>query len=40
MKTILYMAITANGMIAKLDGSTDFTSQEDWAGFKFWKLIN
>lgn len=28
------MAITANGMIAKLDGNTDFTSQEDWASFK------
>lgn len=30
MKTILYMAITANGLIAKEDGSVDWTSQETW----------
>lgn len=34
MKVILYMAITANGMIAELDNSTDFTSLEDWESFR------
>lgn len=34
MKVILYMAITANGIIAKPDDNTDFTSKEDWASFR------
>jgi dihydrofolate reductase len=33
MKVILYMAITANGMIAKADGNSDFTSEADNASF-------
>lgn len=28
------MAITANGLIAKENDNTDFTSKEDWASFK------
>jgi dihydrofolate reductase len=34
MKVILYLAITVNGMIAKEDDNTDFTSKEDWDSFK------
>jgi len=30
MKVILYMAITVNGMIAKKDDDTSWTSQEEW----------
>ncbi len=33
MKVILYMAITANGMIAKKDGNSDWPSSEDFASF-------
>lgn len=29
MKTLLYMDITANGMIGKTDGNSDFTSEAD-----------
>lgn len=34
MKVTLYMAVTANGLIAKPDDNTDFTSKEDWKSFK------
>ena len=33
MKVILYIAITANGMIAKKDGNSDWPSPEDFASF-------
>ncbi len=33
MKIILYMGITANGYIAKADGNSEFTSEEDLKGF-------
>lgn len=33
MKTILYMAMTVNGKIAKPDGDSEFTSEEDSALF-------
>ena len=33
MKVILYMAITANGMIAKIDGNSDWVSPEDTKSF-------
>jgi len=33
MKTILYMGISANGYIAKTDGNSEFTSEEDLKGF-------
>ena len=33
MKVILYMAITANGMIGKPDGNSDFTSEADGESF-------
>lgn len=33
MKTILYMAITANGLIARENGQTDFVSQNEWKNF-------
>lgn len=33
MKTILYMGITVNGLIAKPDGDSQFTSEEDLKGF-------
>lgn len=33
MKVILYMAITANGMIAKTDGNSDWVSSEDTESF-------
>ena len=33
MKTILYMGITPNGYIAKEDGNSEFTSNEDLQGF-------
>ena len=33
MKTILYMASTLNGYIAKVDDSTSWTSKEDWQVF-------
>lgn len=33
MKTILYMAISINGYIAKEDDDTGWTSKEDWEGF-------
>src|SRR3989338_7216341 len=34
MKVILYMAITANGMIAKENNETPFTSKADYESFK------
>ncbi|MBI4099475.1 dihydrofolate reductase [Candidatus Microgenomates bacterium] len=34
MKVILYMAITPNGLIAKSDDDTNFTSKEDHLGFR------
>jgi|SRR3989344_487973 len=33
MKTILYMGITPNGYIAKEDGNSEWTSEEDLQGF-------
>ena len=33
MKTILYMGISANGYIAKADGNSEWTSDEDLKGF-------
>jgi riboflavin biosynthesis pyrimidine reductase len=30
MKVILYMAITANGIIAKADDDTSWISKEEW----------
>lgn len=33
MKTILYMGISANGYIAKEDGDSEWTSEEDLKGF-------
>lgn len=33
MKVILYMALTANGMIAKNDGNSDWVSPEDVESF-------
>lgn len=33
MKTILYMGISANGYIAKADGNSEWTSEEDLKGF-------
>lgn len=33
IKTILYMGITPNGFIAKPDGDSEWTSEEDLAGF-------
>lgn len=33
MKVILYMGITPNGYIARADGNSEWTSQEDLAGF-------
>jgi dihydrofolate reductase len=33
MKTILYMGITPNGLIAKEDGNSEWTSEEDLKGF-------
>lgn len=33
MKTILYMGISANGYIAKTDGNSEWTSEEDLKGF-------
>jgi len=33
MKVILYMAISANGMIAKKDDNTDWISQEEWDSY-------
>lgn len=33
MKTILYMGISANGYIAKVDGDSEWTSDEDLKGF-------
>lgn len=33
MKVILYMDITVNGMIGKIDGKSDFTSEEDGISF-------
>ena len=33
MRTILYMGITPNGFIAKLDGNSNWTSEEDLQGF-------
>ncbi len=38
MKTILYMAITANGFIARTDGNTDWTSEETW-NESYFKLL-
>ncbi|MDP1760109.1 MAG: dihydrofolate reductase family protein, partial [Candidatus Woesebacteria bacterium] len=34
MKVILYMAITANGLIAREEGGTDWINQEDWKNFR------
>lgn len=34
MKVILYMGITPNGFIAKEDGDSEWTSEEDLQGFK------
>lgn len=33
MRVILYIVITANGMIAGVDDTKDWSSKEDWAGF-------
>ena len=33
MKVILYMAITANGMIAKRDDDTSWVSKEEWKSY-------
>ena len=33
MKTILYMGISTNGYIAKADGNSEWTSEEDLKGF-------
>lgn len=33
MKTILYMGVTPNGYIAKEDGNSEWTSEEDLQGF-------
>lgn len=33
MKVILYMAISANGLIAKSDDDTSWVSKEEWDGF-------
>ena len=33
MKTVLYMAVTINGLIAKEDDNTDFTTQIEWGSF-------
>lgn len=33
MKTVLYMGISANGYIAKPDGDSEWTSEEDLKGF-------
>lgn len=33
MHVILYIVITANGMIASTDDTKDWSSKEDWAGF-------
>lgn len=33
MKTILYMGISVNGYIAKEDGDSEWTSEEDLKGF-------
>lgn len=33
MKTLLYMGISANGYIAKADGNSEFTSEEDLKNF-------
>lgn len=33
IETILYMDITANGLIAKPDGNSDWVSQADWESF-------
>ena len=38
MKVILYMALSANGFIARADGSEDFLSHENWN--KFCDLAN
>ena len=34
MKVVIYMAVTANGMIAREDNHTDFVSQTEWAAFE------
>lgn len=34
MKTILYMSITANGMIAKEDDEVGFVSKNSWKGYQ------
>lgn len=34
MKTIIYVASTLNGLIARENDKTDWTSKEDWQGFK------
>lgn len=34
MKVTLYMAMTANGYIAKEDDSTDFVSDGEWESFR------
>ena len=36
MKTILYMGTSANGYIAKADGDSEWTSEEDLKGFYEW----
>ncbi len=33
MKVILYMAVTANGLIAKEDDDTSFVTENEWKGF-------
>ena len=33
MKVILYAALTANGMVAKIDGNSDWPSPEDLESF-------
>ncbi len=36
MKVAINMAVTANGIIAKPDGSTPFVSEENWAYHLGW----
>lgn len=38
MKVILYMAVSANGMIAKLDDDTSWISAEEWESYS--KAVN
>jgi dihydrofolate reductase len=33
MKVIMYMAVSANGMIARSDDSTDWVSKKEWDSY-------